>query len=170
MQIRQLSVDDGVEIYEMLQRIGKSENEFHNEANGLTFDEFKTWLKLMDDWSKGENLPDGYVREYKYWLVDDEGNYCGYGKIREKLTEKSREFGGNLGFAVDPLYRGKGYGNSFFKLLLDKAVEMNLKEIISTVEKFNYPSKKVHEYCGGKLYKETDKRWYFSFNDEVNNA
>ena len=167
MFLKQLSVNDGREVYDMLQRIGADENAFHNEANGLTYSEFKEWLKLMDDWSKGENLPDGYVREWKYWLVDNDGHYCGYGKIREKLNKKSREFGGNLGFAIDPLYRDRGYGNILFNLLLLEARNKSIREIISTVEKYNYPSKKIHEKCGGRLYRETDIRWYFDFSDEV---
>ena len=35
MYIRPLSVSDGPEVFEMLQRIGPKENEFTNEVNGM---------------------------------------------------------------------------------------------------------------------------------------
>ena len=164
MYLKQLSINDGEDVYNMLQRIGPRENAFKNEVSGMTYDEYKKWLVLMDDWSKGEHLPKGYVKQWTFWLCDDNGKCCGYGKIREKLNEYTKEFGGNLGFAIDSACRGKGYGTELFKLLLKKAKSLGVTDIISTVEKYNYPSKKVHEKCGGKLYKETDLRWYFSFD------
>lgn len=94
----------------MLQRIGPSENAFRNDVNGMTYEEYKIWLVLMKAWSKGERLPAGYVRQWTYWLVDN-GVPIGYGKLRETATEESRKFGGNIGYAIDPLPCGKGYGN-----------------------------------------------------------
>ena len=163
MILKQLSVNDGHKVYDMLQRIGANENAFFNEVNGMSFQEYKNWLIRMNDWSKGDNLPNGYVKLWTFWLVNDEGVYCGYGKIREKLTDESRKFGGNIGFAIDPLYRGQGYGYILYSLLLKKAKELSIKEIISTVEKYNYPSKIIHEKCGGVLFQETDIRWYYKF-------
>lgn len=162
MELRQLRVNDGRDIYEMLQRISPDENKFKNEVNGMSFEEFKKWLIKQNSWANGENLPDGYVRQWTYWLYD-ENVPVGYGKLREKVTEESRKFGGNIGFAIDPLQRGKGYGNILFEKLLEMAKKKNITEIFSTVEKFNYPSKKVHEKCGGKIVDENDERWFFSF-------
>ena len=163
MKLKELSIDDGKEIYEMLQRIDHSENAFNNEVNGMSFDEYKQWLVKQAAWAKGEMLPEGYVKQWTYWLYDGD-KPVGYGKLREKVTEKSRDFGGNIGLAIDPLYRGKGYGNTLFSKLLEKAKEINISEVFSTVEKFNYPSKKIHENNGGILVKENDSRWFFEFN------
>ena len=102
IQLRQLSLNDGRNIYEMLQRIGRCENEFNNTANGLSFDEFSLWLKEQDSWSQGENLPDGFVPQTVFWLFDDDVP-VGIGKIRHSLTEQSRSAGGNIGYATDPL-------------------------------------------------------------------
>ena len=162
VELLQLSPEDGMEVYEMLQRLGPSENAFNNEVNGMTYEEYKDWLIERDAWSRGELLPDGYVKQWIYWLVA-EGRPVGFGKLRERATEHSRLFGGNIGFAVDPLARGKGYGSKLFALLLEKAKEKGIHEVFSTVEKYNYRSKHVHEKCGGKLVKEDDVRWYFIF-------
>lgn len=162
IELKELSVHDGQDIYDMLQRIGPSENAFHNIVNGMSYAEFEDWLKLQHDWSFGENLPSGYVKQWTYWLMDGE-NPVGYGKLRECVTDESRKFGGNIGFAVAPEYRGKGYGYILLQLLLEKAREKRITELFSTVEKYNYGSKRIHEKCGGLLVKEDDIRWYYTF-------
>lgn len=162
IELRQLSISDGKEIFDMLQRIGPSENAFNNEVNGMSYVQYQEWLKKMDAWSRGERLPDGYVKQWSYWLLES-AKPVGYGKLRERATEASKKFGGNIGYAIDPLYRGKGYGNQLFELLLSEAKKKQIHEVYSTVEKFNYNSKKVHEKCGGHLIYEDDIRWYFKF-------
>lgn len=162
--LQELTVNDGIDIFNMLQRIGSSENEFHNDVNGMNYDEFKSWLHLQHSWSLGKQLPNGYVKQWTYWLIVDEIP-VGYGKLREKVTEQSKQFGGNIGFAIDPNERGKGYGNLLFGLLLKEASNKNIKEVFSTVEKYNYRSKKVHEKYGGKLIDEDSVRWYFTFEN-----
>ena len=163
MKLVELSVKDGKDVYDMLQRIGYDENAFRNDVHGMSYDQYTSWLNVQHSWSKGELLPNGYVRQWTYWLKTDENIPVGYGKLREQVTEESRCFGGNLGFAIDPLWRGKGYGNCLFLLLLHKATEKKIIEVFSTVEKYNYASKKIHEKYGGYLVKEDMKRWYFSF-------
>lgn len=39
--LRRLSVDDGMDIYAMLQEIPKEENGLMNNANGLSFEKYK---------------------------------------------------------------------------------------------------------------------------------
>lgn len=163
MNLQELKTSDSMDVYEMLQRIGPSENEFHNDVNGMTYEEYKKWLKKQYSWSKGEKLPAGYVKQWTYWLYKA-GSPVGYGKLRERVTEESKKFGGNIGFAIDPLYRGRGYGNILFHLLLNKAKNLGIKEVFSTVEKYNYASKTIHENCGGCLIKEDEVRWYFIFD------
>ena len=149
----------------MLQRIGPSENGFRNEVNGMDYDRYKEWLKMQHAWSRGEQLPDGYVKQWTYWLIVD-GFPVGYGKLREKVTEQSRKFGGNIGYAIDPVVRGKGYGIVLFELLLRQAKNKGIKEVFSTVEKYNYASKSIHDraFGGGNLVHEDNERWYFTFD------
>ena len=160
IQLRKLSLNDGRNIYEMLQRIGPCENEFKNTANGLSFDEFSLWLKEQDSWSGGENLPEGFVPQTVFWLFDDDIP-VGMGKIRHCLTERSRSAGGNIGYAIDPLQRGKGYATHLLTALSLKADELGIKEKLLSVEKYNPASKRVVEKCGGILVSENNERWYF---------
>ena len=159
--MKQLSTNDGLEVFEMLQRIGSCENEFKNTAHGLTFDEYKAWLIQQDDWSKGDNLPEGYVAQTIFWLFDGD-KPVGVGKIRHKLNCNSRAIGGNIGYAIDPLSRGKGYATELLKRLILKAKEIGVLEILLSVEKYNPASKKVIEKNGGKLINENEDRWFFT--------
>ena len=161
-ELLQLSPNDGRDIYEMLQRINRFENDFNNEAKGLSYLEYKDWLIERDAWSKGNHLPKGYVKQWIFWLTVD-GIPVGIGKLREKSTSQSEKWGGNLGFAIDSLQRGKGYGTVLFQLLLTKAKEIGIKEILSTVRVDNLGSNKVHKKCGGELVKKDLETCYYYF-------
>ena len=166
IRLRELTINADENVYLMLQKIGKEENGFHNDVNGMTFYQFREWLIQQKKWENGESLPVGYVRQWIFWLYDGD-TPVGMGKLREKLTDSSRQKGGNIGYAITPDQRGKGYGSILFMLLLEKAKELSISEVISTVEKKNPASKRVQEKCGGVLVSENDERWFFSFNDIV---
>lgn len=163
VELRVLSDNDGEDIFQMLQTIGEDENAFTNPVKGMSYEAFKEWLVQQNHWSKGEDLPQGYVGQTIFWLYDND-TPIGLGKIRHALTEQSRQIGGNIGYAISNKYRGKGYGTILLKMLLEKALEMNVKEKLLTVEKVNPASKRVIEKNGGKLIDENDKRWFFSFD------
>lgn len=158
--LKQLNVNDGNDIYIMLQGIEQNENEFTNPVKGMNMDEYKKWLTVMDNWSKGKELKEGYVPQTIYWLYDEE-TPVGIGKIRHKLTDSSKKFGGNIGYAISEKYRGKGYGSIFLNKLIQKANDLQIEEKVLTVEKYNIASKKIIEKNGGKLIEENDKRWIF---------
>ena len=162
IKLKQLSVDDDKNVWEMLQKIDSNENEFKNEVKGMSFEGFKSWLVQQDNWSHGKDLPDSYVGQTTYWLYDGDV-VVGYGKLRHRLTEHSRVNGGNIGYAIAKDFRGRGYGKQLFSMLLKEAENLGIKEIIATVEKNNLASKIVIEQCGGHIIQENQERWYFSF-------
>lgn len=166
LSLVELTGDEGVDFYNLLQRIGPNENLFNNDAHGLTYEQYEKWLARQLEWSKGENLPTGYVRQWIFWLMDN-GTPVGYGKLREHLTDNSRRFGGNIGFAIDPLKRGLGYGYYLFDFLLEEAIKKGIPEVMSTVELDNLPSKIIHEKCGGILVEETEERYIFDFSERI---
>ena len=163
-EMRQLSRNDGRDVYEMLQRLGRAENHFQNPVRDMTFQQYKEWLLEQEDWSKGLNLPIGYSPETTYWLYFDDKPVA-YGKIRHQLNENSRIVGGNIGYAVDPLQRGKGFATIILGFLLRIADDMGIEEKLLSVEKYNYASKKVIEKNGGYVFKENELRWYFHINE-----
>ena len=162
LYLRKLSSADDRNIFNMLKTISAQENAFTNPVYDMEFEQFKQWLIQQERWAKNRDLPAGFVGQSIYWLFDKDIP-VGIGKIRYELTSFSREKGGNIGYAISSKYRGRGYGNEILKLLLQEAKKLKVKEVLLTVEKYNYASKKVIENNGGKLFKETEARWYFSF-------
>lgn len=160
LYIKKLNADDGKDVFLMLKTIEVNENEFTNPVNEMTYDEYKEWLKTMDNWSRGEDLKEGYVPQTIYWLYKDDIP-IGIGKIRHKLTDSSRKFGGNIGYAISREYRGNGYATTFLSKLIEQAKQIPVEDIILTVEKYNDASKKVIEKNNGILIEENDQRWIF---------
>lgn len=160
--LKQLSVDDGEAFYEMLQRIEAEVFAMHNEVNGASYPEYKTWLAKMDDWANERNLPEGYVKQVTYWLMADDVP-VGYARLRYKLTEKSREYGGSFGYAIDPIQRKKGYGFILINKLIALAKEEGIDEFFSMVDKNNVASNKIMLKNGGYIFKENEKYNYFKF-------
>lgn len=60
-------------------------------------------------YSKGEQLPEGFVPETFFFLWQDE-EIVGQFRIRHFLCESLREGAGHIGYFIGKKYRGKGYG------------------------------------------------------------
>lgn len=162
IKLVQLSLNDGKNEYEMLQRIGAKEGGFKNDAYGLSFEQFKDWLAEKDAWSKGDDLPEGYVRQWVFWLKEDDYP-IGIGKIREKLTERSRKWGGTIGYAISPEHRNRGYGKVLLRELVNWTRENGISEIITTVYKDNSHSVRINVCNGGQIIKEDDRMIWFGY-------
>lgn len=158
--LKPLSTNDGLDIFEMLKGIGTIENSFTNPVHDMTFGQFKEWLIQQDHWRNSIDLPDGFVEQSIFWLYDDD-TPVGFGKIRHRLTESSRINGGNIGYAVNNRFRGKGYGRIILKLLLIEAKKMKIGELLLTVDNGNEASKRIVEGNGGILINKNMQRMYY---------
>lgn len=159
IELKKLSVDDGKDIYNLLQEMPKEENGLINKANGLSFEEFQAWLKAKQIESEQKGLVDGWkVPSTTFWLYVD-GVPVGFGSLRHFLTEALSKAGGNIGYGIAPQFRGKGYGNILMKLLLQKAKKIGLEKVLVTVHLDNIPSKKVALANGGVISEKTEERY-----------
>ena len=96
-------------------------------------------------------LPEGYVPSYDYFLVDDD-NFIGVIHIRVRLTDRLLNYGGHIGYGVNPKYWNKGYGTKLLKLGLEKAKELcDDDNILITCDDNNVGSYKIIENNGGVL-------------------
>lgn len=159
LYLKKLSKDDSKDVFEMLKTIEANENEFKNPVKNMNYKEFKEWLIEQENWSNEINLPKNYVGQTIFWLYDID-KPVGIGKIRHRLTDYSRQNGGNIGYAISANERGKGYGKAIIKLLIEECESMGIEERLLTVEKYNPISKHVIEKSGGIIVKETTDRWY----------
>ncbi len=161
IELKKLSVNDGLDIYNLLQDIPKEENGFNNSANGLTYEEYKDWLVKRDNYSNQVGLLDGWrVPDTLFFLYVD-GVPVGYGSIRHFLTDALREVGGHIGYCISPKYRSKGYGKELLKRLIVEARKLGIDDILVTANIDNYASQKVALANGGVETKRTDERTYF---------
>ena len=157
-ELKRLSVDDGLEIYDLLQAIPKEENGFGNNASGMSFAEFRDWLVKKHEESLREGITDGWkVPTTTYWLYAD-GVPVGFGKVRHCLTDALRTAGGHIGYAIAPQYRGKGYGKELLRLLLREARDMGIGRALVTIRLDNLPSRAVALANGGVITDRTDER------------
>lgn len=157
IELRKLSLDDGRDVYDMLQEIPKEENGFVNGCNGRTYEEYKKWLVKSDNIANGVGLESWMVPQSTFWIYVD-GIPVGLGKLRHYLTEKLKEEGGHIGYAIRPTFRNKGYGKILLKLLLEKVKDMGLEKVLITVSNNNKSSIKVALSNGGIVDKVTSDR------------
>jgi len=157
LELRKLSLEDGMDIYDMLQEIPKDENGFMNGCHGLTYDEYKQWLIRSNNIANGIGLEDWRVPANTYWLYVN-GEPVGMGKLRHRLTDKLREDGGHVGYAIAPSYRNLGYGKILLKLLVDEAKAIGIDSLLIAVQNHNTASLHVAIANGGKIEKADDVR------------
>ena len=172
LEIKKLTVDDGDNIYDMLQEIPAEENGFGNSVNGMSIEQFKGWLEKSAKSSEQKEIIDGWkVPQTTYWLYED-GIPVGMGKIRHFLTDALKTAGGHIGYAIRPSARGRGLGKAQLKLLISEARKIGIGDILITVREDNTASLKVALANGGVLEKTENERHYIWINrtDDKNDS
>lgn len=150
IELRQLSLNDGRDIFDMLQDIGFGENGFMNSGYGIKYEEFPAYLQRNYNMAKGIDLKLGLVPQTIYWLMID-GKPVGVGKLRDYLTDALRVIGGHIGYTIAPAERGKGYGKMMLAELLKEANRKDIEDVLLTCNEDNIASRKVIEGNGGIL-------------------
>lgn len=108
-------------------------------------------IKKMRDSRDKNKLPVNYVPSYDYFLVEND-KFIGIIHIRLELTPNLLQYGGNIGYAINPLYWKKGYGTKILELGLKRAKELGIKEkVLITCDDDNIGSYKIIEKNGGIL-------------------
>jgi len=151
IELRELSLDDGMDVFEMLKEIGPGESGYGNSGYDIEYTDFPKYLQSRIDMSNGVGIDlTIYVPQTIYWLFVD-GRPVGVGKFRHYLNDSLRKIGGHIGYCIRPTERGKGYGNLILEELLKKAWEKGITEALITCREDNIRSRKVIEHNGGIL-------------------
>ena len=104
---------------------------------------FEEMVQFLMDNEKGINLPDGWVPDSTYWLLNNEKRIIGAVNIRHQLTEVLFNSGGHIGYGIRPSERRKGYATKLLSLSLEKAKELGIKKVLVVCDKTNVGSLKV---------------------------
>ncbi len=159
LHLQRLTPNDGPDIYALTQAIPSEENGFYNSANGLSMEAFSVWLAQQHDMSRGIGLQEGWVPQTIYWLYDGD-KPVGMCKLRTQLTEALLNGGGNIGYAIAPFARGKGYGKEQLRLLLQVAKKHGLTKVLITADNDNKASIGVALANGGIIEKVSEETHY----------
>lgn len=151
IELRQLSIDNEIAEYDMLQGIDTNEYGFTNEVYGISYDDYETWLVQEDNYSKAQNLPKNWIPQTTYFLYVS-GQPVGIARIRHYSSDLLERQGvGNFGYGIAKPYRGKGYGNVLFAETMKKCKIHGYTKVKSFVHIDNTASNKVFLNNGARF-------------------
>ena len=159
--LKEINYEDIEKEYLFVKDMPVDENGLTNPYQGISREDFESnALPEMIAYSKGENLPDGYVPETFFFLWDGD-EIVGQFRIRHYLCESLRIGAGHIGYFIKKEYRGKGYGKEGLRLTLLEAKNIVPEdEIYLRVNKDNTASLKVMLYNGGYIEHEDELKYY----------
>jgi predicted acetyltransferase len=110
---------------------------------------FADMLQFLSDHEQGIGLPEGWVADSTYWLVDDSRRVLGAVNIRHGLTEFLMNAGGHIGYGIRPSERRKGYATRLLELSLAKTKELGIERVLVVCDAGNIGSEKTILKNGG---------------------
>ncbi len=121
----------------------------------LDSSDFPAFVRTLNDYSNGINVPSHMVPNTTFWLVENQ-EIIGCSHLRHKLNDSLKHAGGHIGLGVRPSYRGKGVGKRLLALTIEKAHKMGITEIHIHCYQSNAASKSLIESVGATLYSTVD--------------
>lgn len=110
---------------------------------------FQSMLQSLTDSELGEGLPEGWVPDSTYWLVDGNCRVLGAVNIRHRLNESLYSAGGHIGYGIRPSERRKGYAAKLLELSLLKAKELGIDRVLVVCDSDNIASERIILKNGG---------------------
>ncbi|WP_339159500.1 GNAT family N-acetyltransferase [Paenibacillus sp. FSL W8-0186] len=150
VELKELTVNDSYDVYNMLKEIGLAENGF---TNSFPLDNYQTFSKSLLHYveeANGIGIEEGRVPQTIFWLYIDEYPVA-FGKLRHRLNEELLQYGGHIGYMVRSSERGKGYGKLMLKELLKAARDKKIEKVLITCDETNHRSRRVIESNRGEL-------------------
>lgn len=116
----------------------------------LAIADFDGYLRVVDAWTRGEEIPIGWVAVSTFWLIDD-GEYIGSTNVRHELNEYLHDYGGHIGYTIRPSKRRRGYGTEICRLVLEESRKLGFERVLITCDDDNVGSRLIIERNGGVL-------------------
>ena len=160
LYLKEINFDDIEKEFLFVREIPFDENGFINRYHGCSREEFNEVVRNRIAYSKGEDLPEGYVPETFLYLWEED-EIVGEFRIRHFLCESLREGAGHIGYFIGKEYRGRGYATEGLRLTLELARKIvPEEEIYLRVNKDNPASLKVMLKNGGYILREDIDKYY----------
>ena len=114
-------------------------------------EDFQGYVDILNRWSQGLDLREGFVPNSTFWLVDDQEEIVAVSSLRHELTDFLLTFGGHIGFGVRPSARRNGYATKILGQTLLEAKKLAIRKVLVTCDKANTGSVKAITKNGGVL-------------------
>ncbi|TLS52195.1 GNAT family N-acetyltransferase [Paenibacillus antri] len=112
--------------------------------------DFQGMLKFLSDSEQGIGLPEGWVPDSTFWLVDHDKRVLGAVNIRHRLTEHLKNTGGHIGYGIRPSERQKGYATKLLQLSIIEARKLGIDKVLVVCDADNIASEKTIIKNSGK--------------------
>jgi predicted acetyltransferase len=112
--------------------------------------DFLGMVQFLLNNEKGINLPEGWVRDSTYWLVNESNRVLGAVNIRHSLTDRLFNCGGHIGYGIRPSERRKGYATKILAFSLGKTKELGIEKVLVVCDADNIASERTILKNGGK--------------------
>ena len=161
MELIRLQDSDPKKAYELYNSFPKEEMGYTNPVFGYSYKEYLAYVEKKRKWTKGEDLPEGFVADTTY-VLEENGEYVGSFNFRHYLNDFLREGPGHIGYGIKKDYRGRGYASKGLKLLIDivRTQGIDTPEIYLEVNKDNPASLRVQLKNGAYIHHESEKCYY----------
>ncbi|MGE5224255.1 MAG: GNAT family N-acetyltransferase [Omnitrophica WOR_2 bacterium] len=117
-------------------------------------EEFTAFVWRVRGYSRGVNLPRGWVPFTTFWLIKNGATILGISDLRHRLNPSLEVVGGHIGYVIRPSQRRKGYGTLILARTLVKAKDLGLTRVLLTCDSDNTGSARIIEKNGGILTRE----------------
>jgi len=161
LYLKECNYEDAEKEFLFVRDMPVDENGLTNAWHNISREAFEhTALRQMIAFSKGEDLPEGYVPETFLFLWKDD-EIVGQFRLRHWLCESLRTGAGHIGYFIKKEFRGRGYGKEGLRLTLQVARALiPEEEIYLRVNKDNCASLKVMLHNGGYIEHEDEYKYY----------
>lgn len=138
----------------MLGRMREADEDYIAGGEGPYFGikgyiQLASWLAMLKEHRRGEDLPPGWTAYELNALADDKGRLLCLGQLRFGDGGDNVTWAGHIGYSVPPSLRGHGYATQFLRLCLARAWELDFEHVMLTCDVDNAASRRVIEKCGG---------------------
>ena len=109
---------------------------------------FIEYVRKIDGWAVGKELPDNFVpNTFLVGVVDRQ--IVGRISIRHCLNDYLEKIGGHLGYGVIPSCRKQGYATEMLRAAFPICLSLGISKVLITCDVNNKGSRRVIEKCGG---------------------
>lgn len=135
----------------------KNKNNINGSCSLHRFDSFDEWLDRVNICATDESLsPYKTIASTFVAVRKSDNKIIGTIQLRHTLTKELRDDGGNIGYAIRPSERRKGYATQMLSLVLEFCKELGLDKVLLDCDETNIASEKTMIKCGAIFDRNQD--------------